>query len=234
MPEPSRPPRLIVPVALTADAAPLAAGLAGSTTRAGEPETPVAPWATLEGDGPALGDVLAATAGETAPIGLVGLSARVGAAPLSWLRRVAGHWLREHPAGPGVVVWPAALPPGAALPAPEASGWRAVTGREAPLRSDAWEGLPGFRYHLLLCAGVRCKAQGADAVAAAIAAELTARRAHDDEVLVTRTLCQFPCNNAPVVSVYPDNLWLRRTTPDDARALLARLLGPADSRGATD
>lgn len=229
MPEPARAPGLIVPVALTADAAPLAAGLASEAGSA--PAAQAGGWATLEGEGPALGDVLGAAAGEDAPIGLVGVSARPGAAPLSWLRRVAGHWLREHAGGPGVLVWPAALPPGGVPPAPGASGWRAVTGREAPLRSDAWEGLPGFRHHLLLCAGVRCKAQGADAVAASVAAELSARDAHDHDVLVTRTLCQFPCNDAPVLSVYPDNVWLRRTTPADARALVARLLGPADSRG---
>jgi len=29
----------------------------------------------------------------------------------------------------------------------------------------------------------------------------------DDDVLLTHTACQFPCNQAPVVSVQPDDVW---------------------------
>ena len=29
----------------------------------------------------------------------------------------------------------------------------------------------------------------------------------DDDVLLTHTGCQFPCNQAPVVSVQPDDVW---------------------------
>lgn len=218
---------VLLPVALTLDAVGRAVDLAAQPARPG-----TRGWASLEGPGDSLPAALDAldTAGVEA-VGLLGISARAGAAPLSWLRRVAGHWRRDSGAGLDVLVWPAALPPGAEPPGTDAPGWRAVTGREAPLRSEAWEGLPGFRHHLLLCAGVRCKAQGADAVAAAVAEELTARGAHDDDVLVTRTLCQFPCNNAPVVSVYPDSVWLRRVSPSDARALIARLLDEQDPPG---
>ncbi|QIK73657.1 (2Fe-2S) ferredoxin domain-containing protein [Propioniciclava coleopterorum] len=207
----------VVCVALTQDAAAATRALAGAGA-----------WAALEGDGPGLASVLS---GFDGPVGLVGVAAGEGPAPLSWLRRVAGDWLRGSPGAPAVLVWPAAVRPRDGRPGADARGWRPVTGREAPLRSEAWEGLPGFRHHLLLCAGVRCKAQGSDAVAAAVADELTARGAHDHDVLVTRTLCQFPCNNAPVVSIYPDNVWLRRVSPGDARALIARLLEEPDPPG---
>lgn len=203
----------IIVVALTADAAAPARALAASR-----------PWAALEGDGPVLGELLSGLAA-SGTVGLVGVSGRPGPAPLSWLRRVAGDWLREH-GDLDVLVWPTALTPGAALPQGTDTGWRPVTGREAPLHSDAWSRLPGFRYHLLVCAGVRCKARGADAVAAAINEELANRKAQDEDVLVTRTLCQYPCNAAPIISVYPDNIWLTAATPADARALLARLLDP--------
>lgn len=209
----------IIIVALTWDAA------AHACERASDQ-----PWAVIEGEGPVLGTLLSGFAASGTPtVGLVGVSGRRGPAPLSWLRRVAGDWLRAHEGRMGVMVWPTAVAPGAELPHGAEAGWRQVTGTEAPMRSEPWDRLPGFRYHLLLCAGIRCKARGADAVAAAVAEELRARSAQDEDVLVTRTLCQYPCNAAPIISVYPDNIWLTTATPDSARALVARLLDRQDT-----
>lgn len=107
----------------------------------------------------------------------------------SWLRRVAGHWQRGNP---GVEVSVAG---------------RAVTGAEAPLTSPAWEAVPGHAHQVLVCRGPRCSARGSGATATALDEELRRRALGDDDVLVTQTGCLFPCNQAPVVVVHPDDAW---------------------------
>jgi (2Fe-2S) ferredoxin len=46
----------------------------------------------------------------------------------------------------------------------------------------------------------------------------------DDEVLLVHTGCQFPCNQAPVVNVQPDDVWYGRVAPDVAAAIVAEHL----------
>ncbi len=124
----------------------------------------------------------------------------------SWLRRVAGHWLRAHPE---MVV--------------EVAG-RAVTGTEAPLTSPAWEDVPGHTRHVLVCRGPRCSAQGSAATSTAIDEALREHGLGDDDVLVTQTGCLFPCNQAPVVVVHPDDHWYGGVGPDAARLLVGEHL----------
>ncbi|UXJ03138.1 hypothetical protein N6Y36_14605 [Morganella morganii] len=47
--------------------------------------------------------------------------------------------------------------------------------------------------------------------------QLVARNLFENEngVLLTRSHCQYPCNQGPLVTVYPDNLWYRLTTPEE-------------------
>ncbi|SKB04601.1 (2Fe-2S) ferredoxin domain-containing protein [Aeromicrobium choanae] len=120
----------------------------------------------------------------------------------SWLRRVAAHWVRERP-GTEVLV-----------------AGRAVTGREAPLQSPAWESVPAHRHHVLVCRGPRCTARGAAQTASALADTLAERGLGDDEVLVTQTGCLFPCNHAPVVVVHPDDTWYGQVDHERARQLV--------------
>ncbi len=42
----------------------------------------------------------------------------------------------------------------------------------------------------------------------------------DDDVLLTHTGCQFPCNQAPVVTVQPDDVWYGAVNPAAARAIV--------------
>lgn len=46
----------------------------------------------------------------------------------------------------------------------------------------------------------------------------------DDDVLVTQTGCQFPCNHAPVVSVHPDNVWYGRVDAADVTGIVKQHL----------
>jgi (2Fe-2S) ferredoxin len=140
---------------------------------------------------------------------LVGVSLGTLAPGASWLRRIAAHWWRERGArAPYVGVATSLL--GATEPADlelVLDAVRPVTGDEPGLTSPAWEDVPGYRHQLLLCRGPRCSALGSDRTAEAIILALMRHGLGDDDVLVTQTACQFPCNQAPVVSVQPENVW---------------------------
>lgn len=181
--------------------------------------------ATVQGAGPALADVLTELAAALPPPSRTVLVPVPGAEPgtgWSWVRRVAGHWWRTHPAPPFPleVTAPATAATVPAARAGLAGTRQLVTGAEADLTSPAWEHVPEHRHHLLVCRGPRCSAQGAAGTARAIATGLRERGWGDEEVLVTQTGCLFPCNRAPVVCVHPGGRWLGPVRPDNVDALL--------------
>lgn len=154
-------------------------------------------------------DRLAASGVEHVTLRAVTLGAR--SPGRSWLRRVAAHWVRAGADRPVVVI-----------------DDRQVTGREAPLSSSGWEDVPGHRHQVLVCRGPRCSAQGADEVAGALDAAMGAAGLGDDDVLVTQTGCLFPCNNAPVVVVHPDDVWYGRLDQEAVAQVVDRhLMGGA-------
>lgn len=128
----------------------------------------------------------------------------------AWFRRVVGHWLRGHE-GALEVRLAAPLTSTAtyadllseALDAPSSP----ARGTTAPLTSPLWEKVPGFARHVLVCRGPRCSARGGPETARALDAALEDRGLGDDDVLITVTGCLFPCDQAPVMVVYPDNAW---------------------------
>jgi (2Fe-2S) ferredoxin len=136
----------------------------------------------------------------------------------AWFRRVIGHWLRER--GPDVPDIRLAGPLSdtdtyvdlldAAISGPTSAA-RTTT---APLTSPAWDEVPGFARHILVCRGPRCSARGGPEAAQALDGALEARGLGDDDVLVTQTGCLFPCSQAPVVAVYPDNSWYAELRAD--------------------
>ncbi|NYF98378.1 (2Fe-2S) ferredoxin domain-containing protein [Janibacter cremeus] len=148
----------------------------------------------------------------------------------SWLRRIAGHWVRGRRA--------ASLP----LPTvhvattmlrrdPTVEGvmtalreTRRITGDEAGLTSAAWDEVPGHRHHVLVCRGPRCTAAGSEGTLGAITAGLRADGHADDRALVTVTGCLFPCNHAPVVVVQPDDVWYSAVDPDGAGSIIEQHL----------
>jgi (2Fe-2S) ferredoxin len=72
----------------------------------------------------------------------------------------------------------------------------------------SWSRLPPFRCHVLLCQGPRCATRGAGDLWAHFEARLqTEGLRPDEEILVTRTGCLFPCNRGPVMVVYPSATW---------------------------
>lgn len=145
----------------------------------------------------------------------------------SWLRRVAAHWWRDHPAPPVVEVAAALVGDDDELRSVATAGpelVREVTGDEAGLASAAWEDVPGHRHQVLVCRGPRCTARGAEDTAVALTVELVRLGLGDDDVLLTHTACLFPCNHAPVVSVQPDDVWYSRVDPTGVRRIASEHL----------
>jgi (2Fe-2S) ferredoxin len=160
-----------------------------------------------------------ADAGERRVV-LVG--AAFGTAPgNSWLRRVAAHWWRERVDPPEVVVASGLLDDPHDDLEPLLVRARPVTGAEAPLESAAWEDVPGHRHQVFVCRGPRCTAKGAEETALALVRALDAAGLGDDDVLLTQTGCQFPCNHAPVVTVHPDDVWYSRVDAGAAERIVA-------------
>ncbi|HZJ04658.1 MAG TPA: (2Fe-2S) ferredoxin domain-containing protein [Nocardioidaceae bacterium] len=155
---------------------------------------------------------------------LVGVSLGTLAPENSWLRRIAGYWWRERPGyRPHVDTATDLLTDDSDLPA-LLNRTQAVTGTQAPLASAAWEAVPEHRHQVLICRGPRCTALGSDRTAEAVIMALMRNGQSDDDVLVTHTGCQFPCNQAPVVSIQPDDVWYGGVDPDAARVIVAEHL----------
>lgn len=159
-----------------------------------------------------------------ARVTLVGVSLGTLAPAVSWLRRIAGHWWRERAGHRPVVEVAASLVGQLDELEPALGRTRPIDGTEPGLASAAWEDVPGHRHQVLLCRGPRCTALGSDASAEALVLALMSHRLGDDDVLLTHTGCQFPCNQAPVVSVQPDDVWYGGVDPDAARAIVAEHL----------
>ncbi|WP_433610071.1 (2Fe-2S) ferredoxin domain-containing protein [Prescottella agglutinans] len=176
--------------------------------------------AVLGGSGPAIAVVLdeAADAGASEVV-VISAQTVLDRKIDAWFRRVIGHWLRERSGRPTPEVRIAGPLTdtanytdllGAALAGPTTPA-RTTT---APLTSPAWDEVPGFARHVLVCRGPRCSARGGPETAAALDDALEARGLGDDDVLVTQTGCMFPCSQAPVVAVYPDDTWYAGLSAD--------------------
>lgn len=153
---------------------------------------------------------------------LVGVSLGTLAPATSWLRRIASHWWRERDGARRPVVKVATAMMRSDLDLDLVLDvTRPITGTEAPLTSAAWEEVPGHRHQVLVCRGPRCTAVRSDRTADALVLELMRLELGDDDVLVTHTGCQFPCNHAPVVSVQPDDVWYGGVTPEVVRRIAA-------------
>ncbi|MFG2916674.1 ferredoxin [Kitasatospora sp. NPDC048298] len=131
----------------------------------------------------------------------------------SWLRRIAAHWWRERAGHRPELLVATRLADSPDAVAAVAAVTKAISGTEPGLTSTAWEEVPGHRHQVMVCRGPRCAAVGAEEGLRALVGKLTELGLGDDDVLVTQTGCQFPCNQAPVVSVQPDDIWYGRIDP---------------------
>jgi (2Fe-2S) ferredoxin len=154
-------------------------------------------------------------------IAIVGVSLGSLAPAASWLRRIAAHWWRERAEPRPRLEVATALVTAEQELAAALADTRVVTGDEPGLTSAAWADVTRHRHQLLVCRGPRCTALGSDGTAEAFVLALMERGLGDDDVLVTHTGCQLPCNHAPVVSVQPDDVWYGGVDRETAREIVA-------------
>jgi (2Fe-2S) ferredoxin len=157
-----------------------------------------------------------------ADITLVGVDLGPLAPAHSWLRRIAGHWWRERAGARPVVNVASRLVTSLSPTDLDAASTdlKPISGTEPGLTSAAWEDVTGHRRQVLVCRGPRCTAQGGEATMRALVLGLMEAGLGDHDVLVTHTGCQFPCNQAPVVSVQPDDVWYGDVDPAAASAIV--------------
>ena len=140
-------------------------------------------------------------------ITLAGVSLGPLAPGHSWLRRIAAHWWRERTGTrPEIQVATRLATAHDKLPQ-VMDETRPVTGTEPGLTSPAWEQVSGHVRQVLICRGPRCTAKGSEETAKAVILEAMSAGLGDDDLLITHTGCQFPCNQAPVLNVQPDDVW---------------------------
>lgn len=169
----------------------------------------------------------------TATITLAGVSVGPLAPAHSWLRRIAAHWWRERAGHRPAIEVATRLATTVEDIDVALFDLKPVSGNEPGLTSAAWEDVTGHRRQVLICRGPRCTARGSDETARALILGLVEAGLGDQDVLVTHTGCQFPCNQAPVVSVQPDDVWYGGVDPDTARRIVADHLAgdnPVESR----
>jgi (2Fe-2S) ferredoxin len=99
-----------------------------------------------------------------------------------------------------------------------------ISGIEPGLTSTAWEDVTGHRRQVLICRGPRCTARGSEETARVLILALVESGLGDRDVLITHTGCQFPCNQAPVVNVQPDDVWYGGVDPVAAQQIVTEHL----------
>ena len=157
-------------------------------------------------------------------ITLVGVDLGPLAPAQSWLRRIAGHWFRERTGvRPTLNIATRLINSLDELDA-ALGDCKQISGTEPGLVSAAWEHVSGHRRQVLICRGPRCTAQGGEETVRALILSMMEAGLGDDDVLVTHTGCQFPCNQAPVVQVQPDDVWYGGVDPAAARAIVTEHL----------
>ncbi|WFE77052.1 ferredoxin [Roseinatronobacter sp. S2] len=74
------------------------------------------------------------------------------------------------------------------------------------LGKPGWQFLPDFDTHILVCTGPRCAFRGAGTLHAQLKARI-AKAGLSDRCMTTTTGCLFPCNQGPVLVLYPQGAW---------------------------
>jgi (2Fe-2S) ferredoxin len=185
----------------------------------------------LEGNGPNLPDALDALrdAGRRTilvqPVGIPFTESL-----FAWLPGAMAHWLQQD--GNGEISLAlgkdlAGLQPviGSAVEAALAGADDAapVNGAKPSLGKPGWQTPPDFAHHLLVCTGPRCHFRDTASLLHTLKDE-TARQGIASECLTARTGCLFPCNQGPVVALYPKGEWYRLPDSEAVTRFVSQVL----------
>lgn len=88
--------------------------------------------------------------------------------------------------------------------------------------SHAWSKIPAHQYRVLLCNGPRCTRRGALPLWKMLREKVKAagRLECEGGVHITRTQCQFPCDQGPTLTVYPPGHWYQVRSEEDVVRLV--------------
>lgn len=179
--------------------------------------------AFLEMGDPSLSHELTRLAdGGACTITLAGVNTRPLALAQSWLRRIAAHWWRERAGLKPEVVVATQLADRLDVLDDVLADTKAITGEEPGLTSAAWEDVTGHRLQVMVCRGPRCTAKGSVDSLRAMVLAMMEHQLGDNDVLLVHTGCQFPCNQAPVVSVQPDDVWYGHVDAEAAAEIVTQ------------
>jgi len=191
----------------------------------------------LEGVGTHLGEALDAMRDEgftdilVQPLGLP-FSESLAA----WVPGVLAHWLGEQDPGKGLVLRFAADQSGdsgvvavvAAQTMANALVAEPVDPARASLGKPGWQNPPPFEHHILVCTGPRCHFRGARSLRTALAEEL-ARQNLASRCLIAQTGCLYPCNQGPMLALYPAGEWYQLIEEADVERFVTEVIGQGAS-----
>ena len=88
--------------------------------------------------------------------------------------------------------------------------------------SHAWSKIPAHQYRVLLCNGPRCTRRGALPLWKKLREQVKAAGKLECEggVHITRTQCQFPCDQGPTLTIYPQGHWYQLRSEADVVRLV--------------
>lgn len=184
----------------------------------------------LEGPGPGLAAALRqARDGGARRVRVQPVGFPIAANILAWLPGAVAHFAATEAGDMAVHLADPPEPEEVAMAlAPLLAGCRSRDARmlRPALGKPGWQYLPDFDTHILVCTGPRCAFLGAGTLQARLKTRL-AETGLAGRCLVTATGCLFPCNQGPVLAVYPRGLWFR--VPDEAA--LDRILSDVVAAG---
>lgn len=160
------------------------------------------------------------TDGGATEITLIGIDTGILAPGHSWLPRIAAHWWRERAGLQPTIRVATKLAKSLADIDRVLTDTRPLTGAEPGLTSAAWEDVTSHRHQVMICRGPRCTAMGQVENVRAMVLACMEHNLGDDDVLLVHTGCQFPCNQAPVISVQPDDVWYGSVDPAAAATIV--------------
>lgn len=98
-----------------------------------------------------------------------------------------------------------------------------VRGTKQSLGKRGWQNPPDFIHHLLVCTGPRCHYRDAASLVDVLKDE-TSRQGISRDCLTTRAGCLFPCNQGPMLALYPKGEWYRLPDAESVRRFVSSVL----------
>jgi (2Fe-2S) ferredoxin len=149
---------------------------------------------------------------------------------LTWLPGAIAHWRQDRhrpdldiAVGRDVGTFPAVIERSVELALADSENAIDVANSKPSLGKRGWQDPPDFTYHLFVCTGPRCHYRDAASLHQALKQETLAQGV-SEKCITTRAGCMFPCNQGPLVAVYPKGEWYHLPDADSVRQFVSNVL----------